>query len=104
MSASPEWNYQRMRDDVAAILETDASEIADDDNLIDHGLDSMRLMRLTQQWHDRGVTVPFADLAERPQLSHWWTLASRYVANGGSADSAGSAGSPVDAEGGGRVS
>jgi aryl carrier-like protein len=82
MSASPEWNYQRMRDDVAAILKTDASEIADDDNLIDHGLDSMRLMRLTQQWHDRGVTVPFADLAERPQLSHWWTLASPYAATG----------------------
>lgn len=80
MSASAEWNLQRMRDDVAAILKTDVSEIADDDNLIDHGLDSMRLMRLTQQWHDRGITVPFADLAERPQLSHWWKLASRYAA------------------------
>jgi aryl carrier-like protein len=80
MSASPEWSYQRMRDDVAGILKTDASEIADDDNLIDHGLDSMRLMRLAQQWHDRGVTVPFAELAERPQLAHWWTLASRFAA------------------------
>jgi aryl carrier-like protein len=90
-----------MRGDVAAILKTDASEIADDDNLIDHGLDSMRLMRLTQQWHDRGVTVPFAELAERPQLSHWWTLAARYAANSGSAGSARSGGS---AEGGGSVS
>jgi aryl carrier-like protein len=83
MSGSPEWSYQRMRGDVAAILKTDASEIADDDNLIDHGLDSMRLMRLTQQWHERGVTVPFADLAERPQLSHWWTLASRFASTTG---------------------
>lgn len=95
MSANPEWNLQRMRQDVAAILKTDASEIADDDNLIDHGLDSMRLMRLAQQWHDRGVAVPFADLAERPQLSYWWTLASRYAAKTNSSEGS---------EGGGRVS
>jgi aryl carrier-like protein len=83
MSHELNWDYQRMRDDVAAMLRTDASEIADDDNLIDHGLDSMRLMKLAQQWHDRGVDVPFSALAERPQLSYWWTLASRFATESG---------------------
>lgn len=64
----------QMRLDVAALLRTNASEIGDDDNLVDHGLDSIRLMQLAQQWSDRGVPIGFATLAERPQLSHWWTL------------------------------
>lgn len=67
---------QQMREDLAALLRTDAAEIADDDNLLDHGLDSIRLMRLAQQWNDRGIAVSFAALAERPELLHWARLVS----------------------------
>lgn len=66
----------QMRADVAALLRLDAAEIDDEDNLVDHGLDSLRLMRLAQRWNERGLGVSFAALAERPQLSHWWTLVS----------------------------
>ena len=45
-----------------------------EDNLVDWGLDSIRLMLLRQRWIDRGADVPFAQLAERPQLTHWWSL------------------------------
>jgi bifunctional isochorismate lyase/aryl carrier protein len=67
---------EQMRADLGALLRIDAHEIADDDNLLDHGLDSMRLMRLAQQWNDRGIAVSFAALAERPELAHWWRLVS----------------------------
>jgi aryl carrier-like protein len=65
---------ERLRCDVADILNESASEIGYDDNLIDFGLDSIRLMSLTTRWQQAGARVQFADLAERPQLSHWWSL------------------------------
>lgn len=62
--------------EVADILDVPADEIDPDDNLVDHGLDSIRLMQLAQRWQDRGLPLGFPVLAERPQLSHWWRLAS----------------------------
>lgn len=76
---------QQMREDLAALLRTDAAEIADDDNLLDHGLDSIRLMRLAQQWNDQGIAVSFAALAERPELLHWARLVAEASAQAPSA-------------------
>ena len=67
---------QDMLDDVARLLDVPADEIDVDDNLVDHGLDSIRLMQLAQRWQDAGLPVSFPVLAERPQISHWWKLAS----------------------------
>lgn len=64
----------RLRADIARILQTDAEELDNADNLIDHGLDSIRLMTLAQQWQDAGATITFAELAEYPEINHWWTL------------------------------
>lgn len=71
-----------MRRDVAGLLGIDPAEIGDDDDLLDHGLDSMRLMQLASTWRSAGSPLDFAALAERPQLSHWRALLS---AAGGSA-------------------
>lgn len=60
-----------MRRDVAELLGIDPAEIGDDDNLLDHGLDSMRLMQLASTWQSAGSPLDFSVLAERPQLS-WW--------------------------------
>lgn len=65
---------RRLRADVARILQTDESEIADTDNLIDHGLDSIRLMSLIQEWQAAGATVTFEQLAEYPEINHWHRL------------------------------
>jgi bifunctional isochorismate lyase/aryl carrier protein len=65
---------ERLRADVAAILQEDPSQIGDDDNLIDFGLDSIRLMSLAQRWADAGARVEFAELAERPAIKIWWDL------------------------------
>jgi bifunctional isochorismate lyase/aryl carrier protein len=63
-----------LRADVGEILKEDPAGIADDDNLIDFGLDSIRLMSLVQRWIDAGARIEFSELAERPELRTWWAL------------------------------
>lgn len=67
---------ERVRADIARILQADESEIANTDNLIDHGLDSIRLMSLTQQWQADGAPITFEQLAEYPEVNYWWALIS----------------------------
>lgn len=64
-----------MRRDLSEALALDARAIADDDSLQDLGLDSMRAMALVLRWQSRGLQLSFPDLAERPTLSDWWSLA-----------------------------
>ncbi|WP_172383142.1 phosphopantetheine-binding protein [Streptomyces sp. MNP-20] len=66
---------ERIRADVAELLDCDPAEIAPDDNLMDHGLDSVRIMTLIERWRAAGAaTVEFPDLAERPELGYWTAL------------------------------
>lgn len=65
--------------EVAAILELPVSEVTAEDDLIDLGMDSVRLMTLVQRWQDRGVAVEFADLAERTELAAWIELVAEQV-------------------------
>lgn len=65
----------RIRQDVADVLGEDAADIPVDENLIDHGLDSVRIMTLLGRWRrDHGVGVEFADLAEQPAIEAWAPL------------------------------
>ncbi len=68
-----------LREEVAAILELPVSEVTADDDLLDLGMDSVRLMTLVQRWKDRGVLVEFADLAERTELGAWIELVAERV-------------------------
>ncbi|MBB5049582.1 aryl carrier-like protein [Rhodopseudomonas rhenobacensis] len=68
-----------MRDDVAAMIHIDSSEIGDDDNLMDLGLDSMRAMNLMLIWQERGVDLDFSQMATCPTLAGWWQLVKRRV-------------------------
>ncbi|RJL31016.1 isochorismatase [Bailinhaonella thermotolerans] len=45
-----------------------------DENLVDWGLDSIRLMTLVERWREEGVEVAFEDLAENPTLTGWAEL------------------------------
>jgi len=73
-------SLERLRADVAAILHEDPTEILDDDNLIDLGLDSIRAMALVTRWREAGADIEFAELAERAELAHWWRLIERSLA------------------------
>ncbi|MFG2555998.1 phosphopantetheine-binding protein [Streptomyces sp. NPDC048581] len=63
---------EQIHNDVADCLGEDPADISVDENLVDHGLDSVRIMTLLERWrraHD--VEADFADLAERPAIQAW---------------------------------
>jgi aryl carrier-like protein len=65
----------RIYAEVAALLACDPAELTPETNLIDFGLDSMRIMSLVEQWRTAGAAnLEFADLAEQPTLGHWTKL------------------------------
>lgn len=69
MSAPTE---ERIRADVAELLGVAPAELDPDEDLLDRGLDSMRIMRLVERWRDAGATgLEFPDLAEEPVLGRW---------------------------------
>ncbi|MHB0774559.1 phosphopantetheine-binding protein [Halomonas sp. WWR20] len=68
---------ERMREDVARMIDEPAETIGDDDNLLDLGLDSMRMLNLSMAWSDTGVALEFADLAESLTLREWWQTVQR---------------------------
>ncbi len=70
-------SLERMRREVAEVLYLDPEDIGDDDDLLDLGLDSVRLMSLAARWNDAGAHVSFAELAEHPVLARWWTAVER---------------------------
>jgi bifunctional isochorismate lyase / aryl carrier protein len=61
----------------AQVTELLGNTPADEDNLLDHGLDSIRLMTLVEWLRDQGHDVAFVDLAERPTLTAWSGLVAR---------------------------
>ena len=62
---------ERLRHEVAELLQQDPQDIEDDDNLLDLGLDSIRIMSLVERWRGAGMTVEFVQLAEQPTLAAW---------------------------------
>lgn len=71
---------QRLREDIARVLHEDPDDIADDDNLIDLGLDSIRAMALVTRWRESGAAVEFSDLATGTTLAQWWAVIERSLA------------------------
>ncbi|MFD9910980.1 phosphopantetheine-binding protein [Streptomyces sp. NPDC059063] len=72
---SPPLSPERVRADVAELLDCDPAEIAPEEDLVDLGLDSVRMMILVERWRAGGATaLEFPDLAERPELGHWTAL------------------------------
>ncbi|MFJ4876710.1 phosphopantetheine-binding protein [Streptomyces sp. NPDC088745] len=64
-----------IRADVADVLGEDPEDIPVDENLVDYGLDSMRIMTLVERWRrEHGVTASFVDLAEQPAIEAWAPL------------------------------
>ncbi|HEY0061763.1 MAG TPA: isochorismatase family protein [Telluria sp.] len=63
-----------LRAQVATLLDVPAEELADDENLMYSGLDSIRLMHLLERWRRAGAVTTFVELAEQPTLAHWWRL------------------------------
>ncbi|WP_368894571.1 isochorismatase family protein [Kluyvera ascorbata] len=57
----------------------ESDEPLDDDNLIDYGLDSVRMMALAVRWRKVHGDIDFVMLAKNPSIDAWWALLSREV-------------------------
>ncbi|CAN7457544.1 isochorismatase family protein [Rhizobacter sp. LjRoot28] len=69
---APPVSLEAMRAEVAVLLDMPAHDLRVDDNLLDCGLDSIRLMTLVERWRRAGTPLTFVDLAEEPTLERWW--------------------------------
>ena len=67
--SAPSLGREGLRALFSRVLELAPEEIADDADLFDLGLDSIRLMTLVEELRAGGAEVTFADLAERRSLS-----------------------------------
>ncbi|WP_395474730.1 AMP-binding protein [Saccharopolyspora spinosa] len=65
-------DLELMRLDVAELLGESAESIADDEDLIMRGLDSIMIMTLVNQWRADGVQVSFPELFQDAVLAKWW--------------------------------
>ncbi|UUN30045.1 phosphopantetheine-binding protein [Streptomyces sp. FIT100] len=66
---------EQLRGDVADCLGEDPADIPFDENLVEYGLDSVRIMTLLERWRrEHGVDADFADLAEQPAINAWAPL------------------------------
>jgi len=61
----------QLRTEVAEVL---GEPVADDDDLLDAGLDSIRLMALVERLRAAGHEVSFVELAEQPTVAAWAAL------------------------------
>lgn len=57
----------------------ESDEPYDDENLIDYGLDSVRMMALAARWRKAHGDIDFVMLAKNPTIDAWWALLSREV-------------------------
>ncbi|MGC4082779.1 MAG: phosphopantetheine-binding protein [Vicinamibacterales bacterium] len=79
MSAEP-LTLERMREDIAEVLDESVDAIVAGENLVDLGIDSIRIMSLAQRWSRPGARIEFDDLAAYPELQHWWdAVAQRHA-------------------------
>lgn len=63
-----------VRQAIASALGVDADEIGDDADLIELGLDSIRMMKIAGRWRKRGHRLNFAQLAASPTVDAWATM------------------------------
>ncbi|MBY8911235.1 isochorismatase [Bacillus sp. YC2] len=75
-TASAVLTKDRVREQIAALLQESPSDIDEHEDLLDRGLDSVRIMSLVEQWRRAGAEVTFVELAENPTLEEWWRLLS----------------------------
>jgi len=61
---------------ILPLLDEESDDMADDESLIDYGLDSVRIMALATRWRKIHADIDFVSLAKTPTINGWWTLLS----------------------------
>jgi len=65
-----------LRAQILPLLDDDSDDIGNDENLIDYGLDSVRIMALATGWRKIRGDIAFVALAKTPTIDGWWALLS----------------------------
>ena len=74
------FTLERLRADVARILREPPENIGFDDNLMDWGLDSMRLLDLVMGWNAAGLRVDVMEIGAETSLNGWWRIIQQHEA------------------------
>jgi bifunctional isochorismate lyase/aryl carrier protein len=64
----------QLRHEVSDLLDVGPDQLGADDNLVNHGLDSVRVMTLAERLRAQGADITFLDMIERPTLRDWLTM------------------------------
>jgi bifunctional isochorismate lyase / aryl carrier protein len=70
------WTLQGLRHQIADLLGESPSDIDDDEDLVDLGMDSIRMMSLVEILRGKGAEINFMQMAEKPTIAAWWELLS----------------------------
>jgi bifunctional isochorismate lyase/aryl carrier protein len=65
---------EALRATVAELLQLRPGEIPETENLLESGMDSIRLLTLLELCRNAGAEISFVQLAEEPTIKHWTTL------------------------------
>ncbi|WP_329388646.1 phosphopantetheine-binding protein [Streptomyces sp. NBC_01716] len=74
------------RTDLAEFLHLSPEEVDLDENPLQAGLDSLRIVTLAERWRAAGADIGFVELAERTSFAQWWQLLSERLAGAPRAD------------------
>ena len=75
------FTLERMRADVARVLREEPEAIGLDDNLMDGGLDSTRLLDLVVGWNAEGLALDVMEIGAETTLNGWWRVVQQHQAS-----------------------
>ncbi|OKP03459.1 isochorismatase family protein [Xenorhabdus eapokensis] len=74
ISPQPAWTRERLRAEILPLLDDDAGDIDDHENMLDYGLDSVKIMSLAARWRYENHDIDFISLMKTPTLADWLIL------------------------------
>ncbi|WP_435175031.1 phosphopantetheine-binding protein [Actinacidiphila sp. bgisy145] len=72
--SDPRLDLERLRATVADVLGVAPEQVGDDDNLLELGVESVRVMAISARLRRYRLRIGYARMIEEPTLRAWWRL------------------------------